>query len=87
MNSTPKGIASATVLDCTHPSEDRYEQTKSALSITVGRATMEEISIGIARLVAVVGTITMVGDRDSIITDAAEAEIETGETGTTITGG
>ena len=57
------------------------------MSITVGLATMEEISIGIARLVAVVVTITMVGDRDSIITDAAEAEIDTGETGTTITGG
>ena len=47
---------------------------------------MEEISIGIARLVAVVVTITMVGDRDSIITDAAEAEIDTGETGTTRNG-
>ena len=48
---------------------------------------MEEISIGISRLVAAVGTITRTGDRDSIITDAVETEIYTGETGTTRTGG
>ena len=71
-----------TVLDCTHPSEDRYEQTRYAISITVGRATMEEIPLEIAISVAAVGTITKTGDRDSIITEAVQAEIDTRETGT-----
>ena len=76
-----------TVLDCTHPSEDRYEQTRYDMSITVGRATMEEIPIEIAISVAAVGTITKTGDRDSIITEAVQAEIDARETGTTRTGG
>ena len=71
-NSTIKGIVSATVIACTHLSEDRCEQTTSDMSITVRRDTMKEISIRIARLVAAVGTIASTGDRDSIITDAAE---------------
>ena len=47
---------------------------------------MEEISTETARSVAAVGTITTKSDRDSIITDVVEAEIDTGETGTTRNG-
>ena len=86
-NSTPNGIASATVLAHTHPSADRCEKTASAMSITAGRAKKEEFSLGSAIVVAVVGTIIRVGGRYIISTDAAEADIDTGYTRTDRNGG
>ena len=80
-NYIPKGIATVDDHVHKHPSMERCEWTTSASLITVRRAIKETLSIGSARVVAVVGTPIKKGSRYSISTDTMEVEKDTPETG------
>ena len=86
-SSIQNGDDCATFITFTHPFTDSCEHNTSALLITAGQAKKDFFKIG-SVIVVVIDTINTGTDgRNSISTVIAEAEIDTGETGTDIIGG